>query len=55
MKRVTLWGVALVMALGLCCSRQALLAQQITASITGTVEDSAGAALDGADRHRPRR
>jgi hypothetical protein len=36
------------MALGLCCSRQALLAQQVTASITGTVEDSAGAALDGA-------
>src|SRR6201996_4268709 len=48
MRRVTLWGLALVMAFGLCCSRQALLAQQVTASITGTVEDSSGAALDSA-------
>jgi hypothetical protein len=36
------------MVLGLCYSRQALLAQNITANITGTVEDSAGAALNGA-------
>src|SRR6202453_153206 len=48
MKRVTLWGVALVMVLGLCCASQPLLSQQTTASITGTVEDSSGAALPGA-------
>ncbi len=48
MKRFTLWGVALVMALGLCSASQPLLAQGITASITGTVEDSAGAALNDA-------
>jgi hypothetical protein len=48
MKRFTLWGVALVMVLGLCSASQSLLAQQITASITGTVEDSTGAALSGA-------
>src|ERR1700728_4345797 len=48
MRRFTLWGVALVMALGLCSASQPLLAQGITASITGTVEDSAGAALNDA-------
>src|ERR1700689_473107 len=48
MKRFTLWGSALVMVLGLCSASQPLLAQTITASITGTVEDSAGAALNGA-------
>ena len=48
MKRFTLWGVALVMVLGLCSASQPLLAQQITASITGTVEDSSGAALTDA-------
>jgi Carboxypeptidase regulatory-like domain len=48
MKRVTLWGLALVMVLGLCSLSQPVFAQGITASITGTVEDSAGAALDGA-------
>ena len=45
MKRSTLWGIALVMAL---CTLGACLsgwAQQTTAAITGTVEDSAGAAL----------
>ncbi len=48
MKRFTLWGVALVMVLGLSCPSQSAFAQQTTASITGTVEDAAGAALDGA-------
>jgi hypothetical protein len=47
MKRFTLWGVALVMVLGLCSASQPLLSQQTTASITGTVEDSSGAALPG--------
>jgi hypothetical protein len=48
MKRVTLWGLALVMALGLSSASQPLLAQTITGNITGTVEDSAGAALNDA-------
>src|SRR3984957_4509293 len=48
MKRISLWGVALVMVLGLCSFSQLTFAQGITASITGTVQDSAGAALDGA-------
>jgi hypothetical protein len=48
MKRFTLWGLALVMVLGLCCASQPLLAQTITGNITGTVEDSAGAALNDA-------
>jgi hypothetical protein len=48
MKRISLWGVALVMVLGLCSSSQLTFAQGITASITGTVQDSAGAVLDGA-------
>src|SRR6201986_5534594 len=47
MKRISLWGFALVMVLGLCLS-QPTFAQQITASITGTVEDAAGAALNDA-------
>jgi hypothetical protein len=49
MKRVTLWGLALVMVLGLCCVSQPAFGQGITASITGTVEDSAGAALNDAN------
>ncbi len=48
MKRISLWGVALVMVLGLFSLSQPTLGQQITASITGTVEDSAGAALNDA-------
>jgi Carboxypeptidase regulatory-like domain len=48
MRRISLWGVALVMVLGLLTLSQPTLAQQTTASITGTVQDSAGAALDGA-------
>ena len=48
MKRVTLWGCALVMVLGLLSVCQPATGQQITASITGTVEDAAGAALNGA-------
>ncbi len=48
MKRISLWGLALVMVLGLLGVRQPAWAQQITAAITGTVEDSAGAVLDGA-------
>lgn len=48
MRRVTLWGAALVMVLGLSSFSKSLLGQQITASITGTVEDAAGAVLNGA-------
>jgi hypothetical protein len=48
MKRVTLWGYVLVMVLGLCSLSHPAFAQTITASITGTVEDASGAALDGA-------
>ncbi len=48
MKRITLWGVALVMALGILSVLQPAWGQQTTASITGTVEDASGAALDGA-------
>src|SRR6202046_4527093 len=48
MKRISLWGLALVMAVGLCSVNRLTFAQQITASITGTVEDSAGAALNDA-------
>jgi uncharacterized membrane protein len=49
MKRISLWGFALVMVLTPFAVRQpAALGQQITASITGTVEDSAGAALNDA-------
>jgi Carboxypeptidase regulatory-like domain len=48
MKRISLWGFALVMVLASLSVRQTVWGQQTTASITGTVEDSAGAALDGA-------
>jgi hypothetical protein len=48
MKRISLWGFALVMVLAACAVCQPALGQQITASITGTVEDSAGAALNDA-------
>src|ERR1700722_3249152 len=48
MNRITLWGVALVMALASVCVCQPSWGQQITASITGAVEDSSGAALPGA-------
>ncbi len=48
MKRITLWGVALVMVLGSLSVLQPAWCQQTTASITGTVEDASGAALDGA-------
>ena len=48
MKRISLWGVALVMVLGTLGVCQPASAQQITASITGTVEDAAGAALNDA-------
>jgi hypothetical protein len=48
MKRVSLWGLALVMVLGLLGASQPACAQQTTAAITGTVEDAAGAVLDGA-------
>ena len=48
MKRVSLWGFALVMALATFAVCQPVEGQQITAAITGTVEDSAGAALNGA-------
>lgn len=48
MKRISLWGFALVMVLAACAVRQPALGQQITASITGTVEDAAGAALNDA-------
>jgi hypothetical protein len=48
MKRISLWGFALVMVLAAYAVRQPALGQQITASITGTVEDSAGASLNDA-------
>jgi len=48
MKRISLWGFALVMVLVVFAVRQPAMGQQITASITGTVEDSAGAALNDA-------
>jgi hypothetical protein len=48
MKRISLWGVALVMVLSLFDASQPALGQQITAAITGTVEDAAGAALNDA-------
>src|SRR6202795_4834167 len=48
MKRVTLWGLALVTVLACFSVQHPAWAQQITASITGTVEDSAGAALNDA-------
>jgi len=48
MKRISLWGVALVMVLGLCSFSQLTFAQGITASITGSVEDASGAVVDGA-------
>src|ERR1700761_6183203 len=48
MKRISLWGLALVMAVGLCSVTRLTFAQGITASITGTVEDASGAAIDGA-------
>ena len=48
MKRITLWGAALVMVLGSLSVLQPAWCQQTTASITGSVEDASGAALDGA-------
>jgi Carboxypeptidase regulatory-like domain len=46
MKRATLWGLALVMVFGAIGFNQPTWGQQTTASITGTVEDAAGAALN---------
>ena len=48
MNRVTLWGciLAALVACQLVCSP--LLAQEITASVTGTVEDTGGAVINGA-------
>lgn len=43
MKRISLWGIALITVLGLSSPSQAAFAQ-----ITGTVEDAAGAALRAA-------
>jgi hypothetical protein len=48
MKRISLWGFALVMVLATFAVCHPLWGQQTTAAITGTVEDSAGAVLDGA-------
>ena len=48
MKRISLWGFALVMVLGSLPVCKTVWGQQITAAITGTVEDSAGAALNDA-------
>jgi hypothetical protein len=48
MKRISLWGVALITVLGLSSPSQAAFAQ-----ITGTVEDAAGATLSaGSDTGR---
>jgi len=38
MKRISFWGFALVMVLGLCSASRRLSGQQTAASITGTVE-----------------
>jgi hypothetical protein len=48
MKRISLWGFALVMVLATFAVCHPVWGQQTTAAITGTVEDSAGAVLDGA-------
>jgi Carboxypeptidase regulatory-like domain len=48
MKRVVLWGFTLGMLLGNLGVHQLAWGQQITAAITGTVVDGAGAALNGA-------
>jgi hypothetical protein len=48
MKRISLWGFALVMVLGSLSVRQTAWGQETTAAITGTVEDSAGAILNDA-------
>src|SRR6202020_598864 len=48
MKRSALWGVALLMVLGAFGALQSSWAQQITASITGTVTDAGGAAINDA-------
>jgi hypothetical protein len=48
MKRISLWGIALVMVLGSLSVCKAVWGQQTTAAITGTVEDSAGAVLNDA-------
>jgi hypothetical protein len=48
MQRITLWGFALVMVLALLGFSSPVWSQQITAAITGTVEDSAGAAVNDA-------
>ena len=48
MKRVVLWGFTLGVLLGCLGIRQSVWAQQITAAITGTVVDAAGAVLSGA-------
>ena len=48
MRRISLWGIALVMVLWVIGASQPAWSQQITAAITGTVEDAAGAALNGA-------
>ncbi|HMD21843.1 MAG TPA: TonB-dependent receptor [Alloacidobacterium sp.] len=48
MKRVVLWGFTLAVLIGCLGIHQAAKAQQITAAITGTVVDAAGAVLSGA-------
>ena len=48
MKRISLWGLALVIVVGIFAGRQPAWGQQITAAITGTVEDASGAALNDA-------
>jgi hypothetical protein len=48
MKRISLWGFALVMVLGSSSVCKTVWGQQTTAAITGTVEDAAGAVLDDA-------
>ena len=48
MKRIFLWGFALGMLLGYSGVHQPAWGQQITAAITGTVADAAGAVINGA-------
>ena len=48
MKRISLWGIALVMVVGSFSVCKTVWGQQTTAAVTGTVEDSAGAVLNDA-------
>ncbi len=48
MKRIIFWGITVGMFLGCLCISRPAWSQQTTASITGTVVDEGGAAINGA-------